>query len=860
MNCNFDFKDITEETDFVGLKNALKENFDKLLKKGYLYKGDMGETPQIVNRPLGEVVKEEDEDGNIVNTYIKWSALGKSIIGEIFKDTKNKKYKKHYDEYGNVTNIDALIKELTDDGKLNGFNRINGRNGETSSATYPWWCADGDSGYPIYPATYFVYIDSTPNDIRNDGRWKEGEGDGWKDDSCVLIPADVEYSDYGATAEEKEPMITYHKNHIYPTFYFDSEVASAGAWCWEINGVKTGVPASVANDDGSVLGHMFIFKNEGGIYYYKAGVNPNEDEDWMTMEEMKKANLRYPIKGDIGFTIKEVEEKDEGTGEGSTPTVTNINTLQIYNFVEDDNDEANANGGAWGLGGNLISFGESFYKALWEFISGDSGVEINKGKITLSTSNGKHCIFVKKDNDPTLVLMPLQLTVDPTSKKEFEDADIWKNTELQLNYPKTTIDGEVNIKNRLNVSNNIVSSSINTGNIASRNIINTGSISGKSVSCAEITANNNFAVNDTNIIIGSKNTNIDLISPNFRIRDNLNIFTKLPFYSSNDIKISSESYKYVKIYADKSIDTVRNDLSSTLTETKHETREIISGGKDIRSYVKKNYPLDSSGSGVTSCDVVVNYKSDTYDLPKDMVDIKLSMPYSLGISINIYGKNNSGSWPVLTSGSIILKLIAKTGTGEEVLYNSGEKLIEGNSNESIFDLNKLNNNLCTIYCSISSKDLDSVSSKLRNNVGKYNYIYITADATFKLGVGRSPIGIYHEAIYEAGTNCYVYSCPFDTLGGSMWTSGGGSFANSLTNIFTITATTESPITGSKDISTVGICQDGILIGKSKNNSATLYIDDDGFHIKYYGLNTEKNILSITPLGICSSNVFQLKTS
>ena len=132
---NFNFVDISGAENFGQLKDYLKKNFDELLNKGYLYKGDMGETPQIVNRPLIE--KGE------------WTALGKSIIGEIFKDTKNEKYKKYYDKDGNVTDIDTLIDKLTEDGKLSILNSA------TSSSTYPWWCADGNSGYPIYPATYF---------------------------------------------------------------------------------------------------------------------------------------------------------------------------------------------------------------------------------------------------------------------------------------------------------------------------------------------------------------------------------------------------------------------------------------------------------------------------------------------------------------------------------------------------------------------------------------------------------------------------------------------------------------------------------------------------------------------------------
>ena len=204
---NFNFVDISGAENFGQLKDYLKKNFDELLNKGYLYKGDMGETPQIVNRPLTEV----DKDGNV----IKWSALGKSVIGEIFKDSKNKKYEEYYKD-GKV-DIDGLIIELTTDGKLDGLTDKLSKDDKFDVVTYPWWCADGNSGYPIYPATYFVYIDSTPNDIRNDDkRWEDNPYGKWEDDSCVLIPAHVEYNDYsdGAPEEEREPIVTYHKNHI----------------------------------------------------------------------------------------------------------------------------------------------------------------------------------------------------------------------------------------------------------------------------------------------------------------------------------------------------------------------------------------------------------------------------------------------------------------------------------------------------------------------------------------------------------------------------------------------------------------------------------------------------------------------
>ena len=815
---NFDFWDLEAGniTDFGDLKKALQHNFTELLNKGYLYKGDMGETPQIVNRPLVEEV-----DG-----VEKWSALGRSIIKAIFKDTD---YYKYYEKNQNI-DIDTFIDTI-----LIADHKLEGLNSATSSATYPWWCADGNPDYPIYPATYFVYIDSTPNDIRNNAEF-------WEDNSCILIPADVEYSDYidGASAEELEPAVTYHKNHIYPTFYFDPNAkgAAAGAWCWEINGVQTGVPASVANDDGSVLGHMFIFKNEGGVYYYKAG--EGAVNDWMTRKDIIDKGWRYPITGDIGFTI----EKDE----------TNINTLQIYNFVE--NDKAGDNGGDWGRGGNLISFGESFYKALWKFISGDSGVEINKGKIILAANSGKHCIFVKGGDSPTLVLMPLGLKIDPTKKEDFADNEMWSDAKLQLNYPETTINGAANIKGNLDVSDNINAGSINiSGDITEcKNIKASGSISTEgSISCGEITANS-FAVNRDEIIIGSNNTTgnkVNILSDNFSVTDSY-INTKLPLTSSNNINISNTSNEYIKIHPDKQINAVRKELSSMRVETGSKTDVIIPEGGVIsaRGYV--------SNSEVSECTVTVTYASKIYTLPS-MESITLSMPYSLGITINVRGENRYGSWPLLKGGSMTLKLIAKTADGNKDLYTNNVTIAGNNSS----GFNDISTKYCTIYCSIPSNELNSISSKLTNNKSYYNSIYITAEAAFNLETKSGTWG-QRNTIYQAGTERYICSCTLSPGGGSMWSSNNP--ADSVSGKYTIfkaNIETQEPIS-SNNIKTVHICPDGILIGKAGNNSAVFYIDSSGgFYIDYYrptpgGAGEKINILSINTLGKCTSGVFQLK--
>ena len=98
MKFNYNFEDQTSITTFGDLKAALKERFDELFSKGYLYKGDMGETPQIVNRPLAKF----NDNGE----FEDWTALGRSIIEAIFKDTK------YYQVVGHT--MDNKIKLLND--------------------------------------------------------------------------------------------------------------------------------------------------------------------------------------------------------------------------------------------------------------------------------------------------------------------------------------------------------------------------------------------------------------------------------------------------------------------------------------------------------------------------------------------------------------------------------------------------------------------------------------------------------------------------------------------------------------------------------------------------------------------------
>ena len=842
---NFNFENISNVETFNELKAALQSNFDKLLNKGYLYKGDMGETPQIVNRPLVESI---DTEGNVR----EWSALGKSIIEAIFKDIE--KYKEYYKD-GEV-NIDALITKLTTDGKLDGLN----------GATYPWWCADGNSDYPIYPATYFVYIDSTPNDIRNND-------DAWKDNSCILIPAAVEYSDYrdDATAEELEPTVTYHKNHIYPSFYFDPNAGSTGAWCWKINDVETGIPASVANDDGSVLGHMFIFEkrekiDEEGkwVYYYKAGVDAVNG--WMTRQEMMNAKLRYPINGDIGFTVEEVVVNNEETNDSTVSTATttsinSINTLQIYTFFENAGDAEN--GGAWGLGGNLISFGENFYEALWNFINEDSKVKIAKGKIILSTNSGNHCIFVKKGDSPMLVLMPLSGTVDPTEKDDFVPTETWDTAELQLNYPKTTISGAAAIDS-LTVSNGIIANSIeiktpdekeNLSINSDGNINTPGTIASKSISCDEISANIFTVDKDSNeIIIGSGPSRVNILSDNFNVTDKY-IDAKLPFSSSNNIKISNptNSNYNIQIHATDKIENVRKNLNA-LSSTYTHTSACILGGYSQISEPSVEGALNN-GKRKTAT-ITVNYRSDDYTVPNKMESISFAMLSSLGITINVNGKNISNSWPYLSGGAIEIKIMADNND----IVGRRQVIIPENKGGN-FGTDPVTK-YCTIYCSFTSSELATMSKKIIDNKNTYKKIYITAQARFDLATNKGTFGM-KETIYTAGTSCYLQACNSNSTGASIWSSVAHPSGSS--NIILTVNTVRLNSVSSEDTKTVHICSDGILIGNASNRAAVLCIDDKNnvFNIKYYrpsGSSADViNVLSIDDNKKYSSDVFALKS-
>ena len=171
---------------------------------------------------------------------------------------------------------------------------------------------------------------------------------------------------------------------------------------------------------------------------------------------------------------------------------------------------------------------------------------------------------------------------------------------------------------------------------------------------------------------------------------------------------------------------------------------------------------------------------------------------------------------------------------------------------------------CTIYCSIPSTELNSISSKLTNNKNVYSSIYITAEAKFNLVTRRGTWG-QQNTIYQAGTECYICSCTLSPGGGSMWSSNNP--AESVSGkyaIFKANIETQEPIS-SNNIKTVHICPDGILIGKASNNSAVLYIDSSGgFHIDYYrpkaGLTETINVLSIDTSRNFKSDVFQLKQS
>ena len=122
--------------------------------------------------------------------------------------------------------------------------------------------------------------------------------------------------------------------------------------------------------------------------------------------------------------------------------------------------------------------------------------------------------------------------------------------------------------------------------------------------------------------------------------------------------------------------------------------------------------------------------------------------------------------------------------------------------------------------------------------------------------------LINDAIYEAGTICYLYPYTRNSSGGSIWTSSIPS--GLLYDIFNI-STTELISTDSGNTTTVSICRDGILIGRASNKSAVLYIDKDGgFNIDYYRPKADSDerikVLSIDTSRTFASDVFQLKQS
>lgn len=763
MSYTYNFEDESIQT-FDHLKGALKERFDDLFSKGYLYKGDMGETPQIVNRPLAKF-----NDGKFEN----WTALGKSIIGEIFKDIE--KYKSYYNEDGKVNNINDLISKLTTDGKLNGL----------TSATYSWWCADGNSKYPIYPATYFVYIDSTPNDIRNKDK-------DWEDNSCILIPANVKYSE-DATAEEQEPEVTYHKNHIYPTFYFDANAREGGAWCWKINDVETGIPASIANDDGTSLGRMFLFKKEGNKYLYKVGLQSDENEGWMSREQLIEKRLRCPINGDIGFTAGESTASEDNK------------SLQIYSFVGDKNDVIN--GGEWSLGGDLVTFDENFYTALWTYISEYSKTKIGKNKIIMETTSGSHCIFVKND-DKTMVLMPFRLGADTDPSNFNEDnSDRWQGAELSLNYPKTTIGGNVIINDGLTVETLAV---------------------GESMSAPEITTGEIT----TTRIIGSKTKS----------------------HPDSVIIGSTESNK-IQIHADELTTDVRKGLSAIYPHYMKFNNEILihPGMKNTVIDIEDNNPL---------CRVTATYESGKFSLlTRDqseiyVKEILLKMPYSLGITVNIMA-NNGDHLPILENGSIEIELMAvNSSKGTEFIGKHSATIGKNNqigSTES--GSGSQISKFCTMYCSIPVDKLEDWSSIINKNRENYTSIYFKATAIFNLGGSDNPI-------YSVNRNAwYVTAKSLNTLGGSEWKDDLSNIGLAVDDILSVDYIEYSARIQSFNNNEAHICSDGIVIGKYQDLSTVIYNDIlGGLHIDYYYPEGKKNVLSIDSSGVCTSGVFELKTT
>lgn len=274
------------------------------------------------------------------------------------------------------------------------------------------WLWFYSSDTPICPAVPLVFLD---NDVVNNPENKP-------DYTCSVV---------GSIDEDDK--VVYSRTAIQPELYFDeTALEGTGAWCWEINGVKTGIPASAANVEDRTIPQFFLLKQEkegsenityftvkdensyGFIpwseYYTKTGVSKPSSEDYAFIIRTNK-NEDGSTVNSLGMSVC----SSAGAGENIPPT-----------WVPSVFDE---------------SYLVSFDKALMKFIFGE--LYVMEGVTdTVHEGNKKHGLRLKfKDGGDASVYID---TVKGTGDND--------NSSLYFIFdPYETADGNSPVSNNLNI-------------------------------------------------------------------------------------------------------------------------------------------------------------------------------------------------------------------------------------------------------------------------------------------------------------------------------------------------------------------------------------------------------------------------
>lgn len=400
-------------TTYEDYVRGIEDLFSRLADAG-VYKGDRGENLKAA--PINLLI----QSGSAPLTYESFTEEGKELLKAIFDD------KNPAEVF--VTGGDAEMLK-----KLDFFKSVN---------TYTWWCTDGDTDKKIFPSTAFVYIDPNATCIR--------------DYSCLLTPKLEPNSSTGKYD------LHYSKSEVFPSFWYNPLVFNGkGGWCWKINGVNTDIPASAANDTGEYNNKLFLIRKfteettEGTTtetYKYYTSIDDIDKGrgGWYTLENLKDAQKRIPLDGDIGYCLVEVEEPEPEPGNDGQPVLTKINVinLAVYsagNWIPASIDERSV----------LVKFDDLFASYIWDCLS-HKEVIADDLYIGVSTSNEKnHNISVNDDNRR-------QLDFTFTGEPYENEADGIKNKELLTEIDNNIKKLEQQYEAALDTDKPIIQNQINT--------------------------------------------------------------------------------------------------------------------------------------------------------------------------------------------------------------------------------------------------------------------------------------------------------------------------------------------------------------------------------------------------------------